>query len=85
MAPIISIGPQTDAALDRFHMKDSVVPRLRGMTQNNRSSRWEEVLRNEWGLTFEQAVTISRALQLDLSGQTIQAEPYLPVLLSQPD
>lgn len=72
--PIISLGPQTDAALDRFRLNDSLVPRLRGLTQTIRSSRWEEVLRTEWGLTFEQAVTISGALRSDLSGYSTPVE-----------
>lgn len=69
-APIISIGPETDAAMDRFRFNDSVVTRLRSMMQETRSSRWEEVLRVEWGWTFEQAVTVARALRSDLTGHS---------------
>lgn len=76
--PIISIGPETDATIDRFRFNDSIVTRLRGMIQETRSSRWEEVLRVEWGLTFEQAVTIARALRLDLTSRSeVNSHSYL--------
>lgn len=70
---LISLGPQTDALLQRFHFDDSIVRRLRILTQTVRSSRWEEVLRtdSEWGLTFEQASKISDALSLDITGRAL--------------
>jgi hypothetical protein len=72
---IVSIGPLTDTVLDRFQLDDSLIPRLRKLTQNFRSSRWEQKLRErEWALSYEQAVNISRALQGDISRVTTDIE-----------
>ena len=70
--PIISIGPHTDAVLDRFKMGDEVIFKLRHLMSTVRSSRWEAVLRSpKWDLTFEQAVNIAKALNADLQGQKL--------------
>lgn len=68
--PIISIGPSTDAVLDRFKMGDELIPKLRELMSTVRSSRWEAVLRSpKWDLTFEQAVLLTTALNTDLQGR----------------
>jgi hypothetical protein len=72
--PIVSIGPHTDAVLDRFKMGDEVILKLRQLMSTVRSSRWEAVLRSpKWDLTFEQAVNIAKALNADLQGQKLDA------------
>lgn len=75
---IVSIGPQTDAALDWFKLSDSLVPRLRDMARTTRSSRWEATLRSPaWGLSSRQAVGLSNAILADL-----KANPMTKVSLS---
>ena len=63
---IITIGPKTDAVLDRFGLPDSLIPRLRNMARTVRSNRWAEVLQSpEWGLGYEEALRLSKALSAD--------------------
>jgi len=67
--PLISIGPNSDAALDRFKLKDEILPELRKLVRTVRSSRWELEFRSQaWDLTYEQAFVLSRALLADLQG-----------------
>ncbi|KAG1835967.1 hypothetical protein DFJ58DRAFT_735336 [Suillus subalutaceus] len=67
--PLISIGPHTDAVLDRFGLDDQVLPKLHQLIGSIRSSRWEAVLRSpKWNLTYEQASNLSRSLHSDLCG-----------------
>lgn len=52
--------------LDRFDLNDNFILRLRNLARTVRSSRWEATLRtSDWGLSFEQAVSLSKALLLD--------------------
>ncbi|KAG9310200.1 hypothetical protein JVU11DRAFT_9841 [Chiua virens] len=65
--PIISIGANTDAVLDRFGLSDQIIPRLRELVTSMRSSCWEATLRNTpWNLNYEQATNLQRALHADL-------------------
>ena len=67
---LISIGPETDAVIDRFALDDNLLPRLRVLTQQVRSSRWETVLRTpHWGLSYEQSANLARAMQADICGR----------------
>ena len=64
---IISIGTETDSVLDRFDLDDSLIPRLRVLTQTVRSSRWERVLRSHrFGLAYEQAAKLTDAMLKDI-------------------
>lgn len=66
-SPLISIGPYTDAALDRLKLGDENLPKLRTLVAAVRSSRWEAVFRSPtWDLTYEQASILSDALLMDL-------------------
>ncbi|KAI6037393.1 hypothetical protein BKA83DRAFT_4120876 [Pisolithus microcarpus] len=66
---LISIGPNTDAVLDRFSLGDEVLPHLQVLVGTVCSSRWEVVLRAKpWNLTYEQASNLSRALLADIKG-----------------
>jgi len=66
---LVSIGPNTDAVLDRFKMNDDVLLRLRTLISTVRSSRWEAVLRShQWNLPYKQAANLSRALNADTQG-----------------
>lgn len=68
---IISIGPHTDATLDRFHLPDTLVPRLRNLSTTVRSSKWEATLRTtSWALSFEQASNLSKAMVADIKNET---------------
>lgn len=68
-APLLSIGPNTDAVLDRFKIGDEAILKLRDLIVTVRSSRWEVVLRSpKWDLTYEQAFNLTKALHADLSG-----------------
>lgn len=70
---LISIGPETDAVIDRFGLNDNLVPRLRVLTHNVHSSRWETVLRTpHWGLSYEQSANLAKAMQADISGRQNQ-------------
>lgn len=67
--PLISIGPNTDVALDRLKMGDENLPRLRSLVGSVRSSRWEAVLRSPaWDLTYDKASILADALLADLQG-----------------
>lgn len=71
MAPLISIGPRTDAIIDRFKMDDTVLLRLHQLVGSVRSSRWEAVLRSsKWNLTYEEASNLTNALLADIQGTT---------------
>ncbi|KAF8444591.1 hypothetical protein L210DRAFT_878654 [Boletus edulis BED1] len=66
---LISLGPNTDAVLDRFELGDNLLPRLHHLIASVRSSRWEVALRMApWNLSYEQASNLSRAIAADLKG-----------------
>lgn len=67
---LISIGVNTDVALDRLGLGDEILLRLRTLIGTTRSSRWEVVFRSpKWNLTYEQAAILSKALLADLQVQ----------------
>ena len=64
---LISIGPNSNAVLDRFGLGDDLLPRLHTLVRTTCSSHWEAVLRSSpWNLTPKQALNLSRALSADL-------------------
>lgn len=70
--PLLSIGPHTDAVLDRFGLDDKVLLKLHELISSVRSSRWEVALRSpKWDLTYEQAVNLSKALRSDLDSSRL--------------
>lgn len=72
---LISLGPNTDAAIDRFKLGDEILPKLRALTGTVRSSQWEAIFRSpQWDLTYKQAFVLSRALLADL----VQGMPTNP-------
>jgi hypothetical protein len=76
---IISLGPHTDAALDQFGLDDSLVPRLRILTRTIRDTQWERTLRTtEWGLSYEQAVNLVKAMKRDIKAQQVQPVQVSP-------
>jgi hypothetical protein len=67
---IISIGPRTDAVFDRFHLDDSILPKLRRLTATVRSSKWEVALRScEWELNNELAANLASAMIADITNE----------------
>ncbi|KAG1825139.1 hypothetical protein DFJ58DRAFT_738592 [Suillus subalutaceus] len=67
--PLISIGPNTDVALDRLKLGDENLPRLHSLVGSVGSSRWEAVLSSPaWDLTYEKASILANALLADLQG-----------------
>ena len=77
---LISIGPETDAVIDRLGLNDSLIPCLRVLTHTVRSSRWESVLRTpHWGLSYEQAANFAKAMQADISGRQNQDLQVFPL------
>ncbi|KAG2126224.1 hypothetical protein DEU56DRAFT_758971 [Suillus clintonianus] len=73
--PLISIGPNTDTALDQFKLGDDTLPKLRLLVSTVRSSRWESVFRSQkWDLTYEASFGLSRALLADLRGMPLNHE-----------
>ncbi|KAG1836618.1 hypothetical protein F4604DRAFT_1943019 [Suillus subluteus] len=82
-APLLSIGPNTDAMLDRFKIGDEAILKLRDLIVTVRSSRWEVVLRSpKWDLTYEQAANLTKALHADLSGAPLGSIKKTSMLLS---
>jgi hypothetical protein len=85
-SPLISIGPHTDAMLDRFKMGDVVLLRLHELVGSVRSSRWEAVLRSsEFGLTYDEASTLTSALLMDIRGaqsMVTKAQVFFPHCLT---
>jgi hypothetical protein len=68
LCPIISLGPHTNAVLDRFGMSDQVILDLRELVATVHSSNWEAVLRSSpWNLNYEQAANLQTALHADFS------------------
>ncbi|KAG1735557.1 hypothetical protein EDB19DRAFT_1830226 [Suillus lakei] len=79
---IISIGPNTDVVLDRFKMGDGLIPRLCELMTTVCNTHWEATLRSpKWGLTFEQAVHLTNALNADLQGSKLEAIMLLQLKL----
>jgi hypothetical protein len=66
--PLISIGTNTDSALDRLGLPDTFIPQLHKLLATVRSNMWEARLQTaEYGnLDFEQATTLSNALKADI-------------------
>ncbi|KAG6908714.1 hypothetical protein DXG01_003559 [Tephrocybe rancida] len=82
---LISIGPRTDAVLDRFQLQAQEIPALRVLSQSERSSKWEEVLRSEkFAYSYEIASTVSEAMCADLglsrARTKVQPRPRLSTL-----
>ena len=66
---LVSIGPNSDAVLDRFNLGDDLLPRLCNLIGTVWSSRWEAVLRSSpWSLSYEEAENLSATLCADLKG-----------------
>ncbi|KAG2149220.1 hypothetical protein DEU56DRAFT_752872 [Suillus clintonianus] len=67
--PLISIGPNTDVAMDQIKLGDKILPKLRVLVQTVCSSRWEAVLRSpKWDISYKHASILSQALLVDLQG-----------------
>jgi len=65
--PLISIGPNTNAALDQLELGDEILPKLRALARTVRSSRWEAVFMSpKWNLAPGHAAILSNALLADL-------------------
>ncbi|KAG1848570.1 hypothetical protein F4604DRAFT_1935349 [Suillus subluteus] len=72
---LISIGPNTDAALDQFKLRDELLPKLHVLVRTVQSSHWELVLRSQkWDLNYEQASILANALLADLQGVPFSPE-----------
>lgn len=84
--PIVSLGPRTDAVLDLYDLDDTFILRLRNLVTTVRSSRWEATLQSSpWGLSFAQAVTLSKALLQDIRSTNNVTRPYeVSALLHRP-
>ncbi|KAG1884168.1 hypothetical protein F4604DRAFT_1920019 [Suillus subluteus] len=79
VAPLISIGPHTDAIIDRFKMDDTVLLRLHQLIRSVCSSRWEAVLHSpEWNLTYEEVSKLTHALIADIQGTAVITKVLLP-------
>jgi hypothetical protein len=64
---VTSIGPQTNAIIDAFELRDKIIPHLRFLIRHTLSQLWEvELQKGYWQLTEEQAKKISCALIADV-------------------
>ncbi|KAG6905187.1 hypothetical protein DXG01_004375 [Tephrocybe rancida] len=73
---IISIGPRTDAVLDRFKLEAQEIPKLCSLSFNERSSKWEEAMRStgHFSYSYEIASTMAEAMRADLGVQGNQVQ-----------
>ncbi|KAG6905993.1 hypothetical protein DXG01_016435 [Tephrocybe rancida] len=72
---IVSLGPCTDAVIDRFAFKVQEIPKLCRVIQSERSGKWEEKLHaGEFRYSFEQASTMLEALKADLDIERVTAQ-----------
>ncbi|KIK76927.1 hypothetical protein PAXRUDRAFT_168396, partial [Paxillus rubicundulus Ve08.2h10] len=66
-----SIGPNSDAMLDRFNLGDELLPHLHRLLRTVCNTHWEVTLRSPpWNLTYKQASNLVWALCTDLQGTT---------------
>ena len=66
---LLSLGPRSDAVIDRYKLGDKSLPKLRALVGSVRSSKWKQALRSPpYNLTFEQASNLAHALHADLQG-----------------
>ncbi|KAG6912776.1 hypothetical protein DXG01_012236, partial [Tephrocybe rancida] len=65
---IISLGPRTDAIIDRYQLSDKeLIPAIRVLSRAARNSSWEMALQAaNFHLSYEQARNLSRAMHGDL-------------------
>lgn len=72
---LISVGPNTDAVLDRFKLGDQILPKLRVLATTIHSSQWESVFRSpKWDLSYKQASLLLKALLADLQGVPVNPD-----------
>jgi hypothetical protein len=65
---IISLGENTDGALDDLNLDDKVIPQLRTLVASIRNTKWEtELTSSEWGLSCQEASVLAKALNKDLA------------------
>ncbi|KDQ49058.1 hypothetical protein JAAARDRAFT_278107 [Jaapia argillacea MUCL 33604] len=65
--PLITLGPATDALLDKFGLDDTVIAKLRIITSTVRSSHWASTLSSSFNLPRYKAVALAKALNDDLA------------------
>ncbi|KAF8330272.1 hypothetical protein F5887DRAFT_1081863 [Amanita rubescens] len=67
---LICIGNETGRAMDRLRLPDEIIPRLRALICETRSSRWEDVLcEPQWGLDRKAANILAQAMHVDTTGK----------------
>ncbi|KAG8217193.1 hypothetical protein J3R82DRAFT_5275 [Butyriboletus roseoflavus] len=72
--PLISIGPHSDAILDRSSLDDIILGWLRDLIGNVHTSCWKKTLVTpEWGLKSNQASLLAAALLKNLQGPSVPA------------
>ena len=82
--PLISIGPHSNMALDKFKLGDKLLPCLHILLTTARSSLWEDTLTSsKWKLSREQAVFLTKALLADVGGIPNQSVSNVKVYLTK--
>ncbi|KDQ59629.1 hypothetical protein JAAARDRAFT_192129 [Jaapia argillacea MUCL 33604] len=66
-APLVSLGPVTDALIDAFSLDNSVVGHLHHLVSTIRTTRWSHTLETRLGLTVDQATALAQAMSHDLA------------------
>ena len=70
---ILSIGPKTDKMLTHFNLDDSLIPCFCILAKLVCSSKWESTMCTaKWGLTYKQAMNISKAMEADIKGEHME-------------
>lgn len=71
-AALICIGSETSRAMDQLGLSDNIIPRLRALVCEMRSSRWEQALcEPQWGLNRKAAGILAQALHSDITGKKV--------------
>lgn len=84
-ATVLSIGHNTDKALDQLKLDDSVIPELRSIMSTVRSTRWTQaIMARPWGIGSPGATKLAHAMLCDLgliSGLQPRRRSWLQVFI----
>ena len=59
--------------LSCFNLDDLLIPHLHVLAKSVCSSKWESTMCTaKWGLTYKQAMNISKAMEVDIEGEHME-------------
>lgn len=77
--PVRLSDRKTDLALERLQLPDTIISRLRDIALSVRSSRWLQG--PQWGVSFEQVVTMSRAIIREVSIEDLKVSVDFSIVI----